>query len=166
MCSAERIDASSQSEKLYLKTSDPAERRRFRAEVVLAHQDRLDRLVRRMVPAPQHRAEAKQAGAIGILLALEKYDPDRGVAFWTFAYWFVREEIRTWMGKGFYWAQMPNRGKSEARQKSRDAARARMVHHSFDEESQVRRAPAQATSFGDREDALIALIDEAKKHTR
>ena len=40
------------------------------------------------------RDELTQEGVVGLLRALERYDPDRGVPFWAYAAWWVRQAMQ------------------------------------------------------------------------
>ena len=40
------------------------------------------------------RLELLQEGVVGLLRALERYDPERGVPFWTYASWWVRQAMQ------------------------------------------------------------------------
>ncbi|HEY2162328.1 MAG TPA: sigma-70 family RNA polymerase sigma factor [Solirubrobacteraceae bacterium] len=40
------------------------------------------------------REELTQEGVVGLLRALERYDPDRGVPFWAYAAWWVRQAMQ------------------------------------------------------------------------
>ena len=40
------------------------------------------------------RVELLQEGVVGLLRALEGYDPDRGVPFWAYALWWVRQAMQ------------------------------------------------------------------------
>jgi RNA polymerase sigma factor (sigma-70 family) len=40
------------------------------------------------------RDELTQEGVVGLLRALERYDPDRGVPFWGYAGWWVRQSMQ------------------------------------------------------------------------
>jgi RNA polymerase sigma factor (sigma-70 family) len=40
------------------------------------------------------RAELMQEGVVGLLRALERYDPGRGVPFWSYAAWWVRQAMQ------------------------------------------------------------------------
>jgi len=44
-------------------------------------------------PAVQ-RTELLQEGVVGLLRALERYDPERGVPFWAYASWWVRQAMQ------------------------------------------------------------------------
>jgi RNA polymerase sigma factor (sigma-70 family) len=41
-----------------------------------------------------HRAELMQEGAVGLLRALERYDPTLGTPFWAYASWWVRQAMQ------------------------------------------------------------------------
>jgi RNA polymerase primary sigma factor len=47
----------------------------------------------RGVPAV-HRTELTQAGVVGLLTALERFDPSRRTPFWTYASWWVRQAMQ------------------------------------------------------------------------
>jgi RNA polymerase sigma factor (sigma-70 family) len=40
------------------------------------------------------RAELMQQGVVGLLRALERYDPDLGTPFWAYASWWVRQAMQ------------------------------------------------------------------------
>jgi len=40
------------------------------------------------------RVEVLQEGVAGLLRALERYDPDRGIPFWAYARWWVRQSMQ------------------------------------------------------------------------
>ena len=40
------------------------------------------------------RQELTQEGVVGLLRALERYEPDRGVPFWAYAAWWVRQAMQ------------------------------------------------------------------------
>lgn len=40
------------------------------------------------------RAELMQQGVMGLLRALERYDPERGTQFWAYASWWVRQAMQ------------------------------------------------------------------------
>jgi hypothetical protein len=133
----------SRPEELYQKTAaGSTERRQIQAAVIEAHRGHVAALARRMVPT-QHRQEAEQVGAIGLLLALEKYDPtprqghSTSPVFWSYAFTFARDEIRAWKANGVYWRKPANRGKGEARQANRDAASRHLLPKSMDAEMRL-----------------------------
>jgi RNA polymerase sigma factor (sigma-70 family) len=41
-----------------------------------------------------NREELMQEGVVGLLRALERYDPERGVPFWAYAVWWVRQAMQ------------------------------------------------------------------------
>jgi RNA polymerase sigma factor (sigma-70 family) len=40
------------------------------------------------------RSELTQEGVVGLLTALERFDPDRGTPFWAYASWWVRQSMQ------------------------------------------------------------------------
>ena len=42
---------------------------------------------------PQRREDLFQAGVVGLIAALERFDPDRGVAFGTYAFPYIKGEV-------------------------------------------------------------------------
>src|SRR6185437_4673215 len=40
------------------------------------------------------RGELTQEGVVGLLSALERFDPDRGTPFWAYACWWVRQAMQ------------------------------------------------------------------------
>jgi RNA polymerase primary sigma factor len=40
------------------------------------------------------RSELMQEGAVGVLRALERYEPERGIPFWAYASWWVRQSMQ------------------------------------------------------------------------
>jgi RNA polymerase primary sigma factor len=40
------------------------------------------------------RIELMQEGVVGLLRALERFDPDAGVPFWGYAVWWVRQAMQ------------------------------------------------------------------------
>lgn len=61
-------------------------------EIVLAHEP-LVRSMAHKFAKYMPREDALQEGAIGLLVAAHKFDPDRGVRFSTFAMWWVKCHI-------------------------------------------------------------------------
>jgi RNA polymerase primary sigma factor len=59
---------------------------RAREQVVAAHLPRIAAMARRYAVSPQvERLELIQEGVVGLLQALQRYDPDRGVPLWAYA---------------------------------------------------------------------------------
>lgn len=118
-------------EDAYKATTDRAERRRLQAKVVELYRLRVVALAHRAVPREYWR-EAEQVGLIGLLVALEKFDPEGKHDFWYLASTAVRDEIRTWRDTGIYWRKDTNRGKSPARVAARQEAQRQGQHESAD----------------------------------
>src|SRR5580693_1631945 len=92
----------------YKQAASQAERTRLQTAVLMAYRTHVAGFVRRFVHNPAHRPEAEQVGLLGLLVALEKYDPsllgaDRGARFWSFATLHVRYEVQRWMDVGVHW---------------------------------------------------------------
>lgn len=117
-------------ETAYKNTSDPRARRRIQGEIVVKYRGRLASYVRRHLSA-RHWQEAEQVGAIGLLVALEKFEPSRGVPFWFFAVQWVRKEIQRWLNHGVYWRPHTNGAKGR---QTHDEHRA---HGEFQDEAHV-----------------------------
>ena len=142
-------------EQIYRETTDKATRRRLQAAVVAEYRAKVSAFAARYVSA-DHRAEAEQVGLIGLLIALERYEPsllvdDRvAVFFWSFASRFVRDEIRAWLDTGVYWRKSANRGPSPGGVAARAVAEIQ------------RRAVSLDTPSGQDDDALVdRLCDDS-----
>lgn len=77
-------------------TAGLQERRDIRAWVVGRYTPMIRRYVRRNFPPALWR-DAEQAGVVGLMVALKKYDPERGDNFLCVAWGLMRTEIRTWV---------------------------------------------------------------------
>ena len=66
-----------------------------RALLVEASMPRIAAIARHYRISPNvERAELLQEGVAGLLRALERYDPERGVPFWAYARWWVRRSMQ------------------------------------------------------------------------
>jgi RNA polymerase primary sigma factor len=66
-----------------------------RALLVEAYMPRIAAIARHYRISPNvERAELLQEGVAGLLRALERYDPERGVPFWAYARWWVRRSMQ------------------------------------------------------------------------
>lgn len=145
--------AQSKPEQRYKKATDPKERRRLATAVVLAYRPHVARLVRKTVPA-KHWREAEQVGEIGLLVALEKFDPERGAPFWALAKQWVRHEIQKWLYVGVYWRpryfyDFP----SHRNQRSPKVISAELA------EAKRHQRPLLVAQFGNIDDDLIGPIE-------
>jgi RNA polymerase sigma factor (sigma-70 family) len=92
-----------------LKTQAPTRDRGAERDLVLAARDGRegrDRLVAAFLPLigsvargyrgarAVERRELMQEGVVGLLRALERYDPDQGTPFWAYASWWVRQAMQ------------------------------------------------------------------------
>jgi RNA polymerase sigma factor (sigma-70 family) len=66
-----------------------------RAVLVEAYLPRIAAVARHYRISPNvERAELLQEGVAGLLRALERYDPERGIPFWAYARWWVRRSMQ------------------------------------------------------------------------
>src|SRR5262249_27342516 len=77
-------------------------RREIQAATVNECRPLVARIAEELVP-PRLQQEARQLGCIGVLVALEKFDPSSGVAFEQLASTEARSEIRRWLDTGACW---------------------------------------------------------------
>ena len=69
--------------------------RRARAQLVEAFLPLIGAIARLYRESPRvARVELLQEGVVGLLRALERYDPDRGTPFWAYASWWVRQAMQ------------------------------------------------------------------------
>src|SRR5918999_1820887 len=72
------------------KAGDPA----ARAQLVEAFMPLIGAAARGYARAHVQRAELLQEGVVGLLRALDGFDPQRGVPFWGYAAWWVRQAMQ------------------------------------------------------------------------
>ena len=72
------------------KAGDPA----ARARLVDAFMPLVSASARTYRTTHVHRVELLQEGVVGLLRALERFDPDRGIPFWGYATWWVRQAMQ------------------------------------------------------------------------
>lgn len=65
-----------------------------RAQLVEAYMPLVSAMARTYRSGEVQRQELLQEGVVGILRALERFDPDRGVPFWGYASWWVRQAMQ------------------------------------------------------------------------
>ncbi len=68
-----------------------------REELVEMHLGLVRSVSGRFFVSPQERADLMQAGMVGLLRAVERFDPERGTAFSTYAVPYVLEEMRRYL---------------------------------------------------------------------
>ena len=78
----------------YRDTEDPAERDRIRARLVDAYHDFVYFLARKFVNRGEPLDDIVQVGYLGLIKAIERFDPDLGYEFTTFATLTVAGEIK------------------------------------------------------------------------
>ena len=67
-----------------------------RAVLIQAYMPALSAVARMYRTSRIGRQELLQEGVVGLLRALERFDPERGVAFWSYASFWVRRRCSTW----------------------------------------------------------------------
>jgi RNA polymerase sigma factor (sigma-70 family) len=67
---------------------------RARAQLLEAAMPLIERMARTYRSGPVQRQELLQEGVVGVLRALERFEPDRGVPFWGYAAWWVRQAMQ------------------------------------------------------------------------
>jgi RNA polymerase sigma factor (sigma-70 family) len=65
-----------------------------RAALVQSYMPALSAMARTYRTSQIERQELLQEGVVGLLRALERFDPDRGVAFWSYASFWVRQAMQ------------------------------------------------------------------------
>jgi RNA polymerase sigma-B factor len=78
----------------YRETTDPAERDRIRAELVDNYHDFVYFLARKFANRGEPLEDIAQVGYLGLIKAIERFDPDLGYEFTTFATLTVAGEIK------------------------------------------------------------------------
>jgi RNA polymerase sigma-B factor len=78
----------------YKETTDPAERDRIRAQLVDAYHDFVYFLARKFQGRGEPLDDIVQVGYLGLIKAIERFDPDLGFEFTTFATLTVAGEIK------------------------------------------------------------------------
>ena len=78
----------------YKETADPAERDRIRAQLVDAYHDFVYFLARKFQNRGEPLDDIVQVGYLGLIKAIERFDPDLGFEFTTFATLTVAGEIK------------------------------------------------------------------------
>jgi RNA polymerase primary sigma factor len=71
-----------------------AQRREARGDLVDAFVPLIVSVARIYRGSAVARAELVQAGVVGLLKALERYEPERGTPFWAYASWWVRQAMQ------------------------------------------------------------------------
>lgn len=94
--------------------------------------------VYRNVPAVD-RSELMQEGVVGVLRALERYDPDLGTPFWAYASWWVREAMQKLVSELSRPVVLSDRA-------LRQLARVRTAHRAFVSEQGCEPSRAQLAS--------------------
>ena len=65
-----------------------------RAQLIEAYMPLINAAARTYRSGQVQRLELLQEGVVGVLRALERFDPDRGIPFWGYATWWVRQAMQ------------------------------------------------------------------------
>ena len=89
-------------------------RRRIEDEIAVAHLDLVDTLAARIVGASREIRDVRQVGCVGLVKAVRRFEPDRGVPFVPFAVPTIGGEIKRHL-RDNGWFVRPPRGVQELR---------------------------------------------------
>lgn len=92
-----------------MRTAGPAERARIREELARRHGGLVRWLAARYANPALDTEELRQVGYLGLVLAIERFDPDRGSDFISYARPTVQGEIRRWFREKRRWVRLPRR---------------------------------------------------------
>ena len=81
--------------------------RHARAALIGASQPLLRRLARRYAGRGVDLVDLEQDAVVGLLRALERFDPGRGTPFWAYARWWVRQALQQAVAEGSRAVRVP-----------------------------------------------------------
>jgi RNA polymerase sigma-B factor len=87
----------------YLRTQDP----HLCEQLVAAHQHLAVTLARRMSRRTREREDVVQVAMLGLLKAINRFDPDRGVSFGTFAWRTIEGEVKRYYRDSSWTVHVP-----------------------------------------------------------
>src|SRR3982075_4771715 len=93
----------------YKETTDPAEKERIRAQLVDAYHDFVYFLARKFANRGEPLDDIVQVGYLGLIKAIERFDPDLGFEFTTFATLTILGEIRRYFRDKGWAIRFPRR---------------------------------------------------------
>jgi RNA polymerase sigma factor (sigma-70 family) len=111
---------------------DPA----ARAELVSAFMPAIGGVARNYRNSPVEREELLQEGVVGLLRALNRYDPGLGTPFWAYASWWVRQSMQqvvAELGRPIVLSDRALRGLARVKAARRDLAQEHGRDPTFDE---------------------------------
>jgi len=92
-----------------LARADAAERERIQSTLVHRYTGLVRWVVARHRTSSIDRRDLEQVGFVGLILAIQRFDPDRGVEFISFARPTVQGEIRRYFRDRSRWIRLPRR---------------------------------------------------------
>jgi RNA polymerase sigma factor (sigma-70 family) len=152
--------------------------RRARAQLVEAFMPLIASVAGVYRPSPTiNRLELLQEGVVGLLRALERYDPDVGTPFWAYAAWWVRQAMQQLVSELSYPVVLSDRALRQlarlkdahaaalaelGREPSREelAARAGLRPEQVDNLLSVDRAPRSTDEAVTTEDGVVGTFGE------
>lgn len=144
---------------------DPARRRRLRNRAVECHLKLVDYCARDLNLEPDQRDDVIQAGRIGLINAVDRFDPTRDIAFPTFARPTITGEMLRYLRDRQMTIRLPRRHRdiTHAARASRDHLRRSLGHDPSTSEYAefLRRSPAEIDAAFAAEAACSVLPLEA-----
>lgn len=94
---------------LWQQTTDPQDRDRLRERLILMHRNLVTFLARRFAERGELFEDVMQVGMLGLIYAIDSFDPSRGVRFSTFAIPTISGEIRRYFRDKVAGMRVPRR---------------------------------------------------------
>jgi len=104
LCQAEPMTAEEEAEAFALALAGDE---KAREEIILRHQRFVLGVAHKMEWVKIPLEDLVEAGNLGLVMAMNKFDPAKGVRFLTYARWWVRSEMQEAMLTGNYAVSMP-----------------------------------------------------------
>src|ERR1700743_184011 len=105
------------------------------------------------------REELMQEGVVGLLRALERYEPERGVPFWGYAVWWVRQAMQQVVSELSRPMVLSDRA-------LRQLARLKDAQHHFEQVHRHQPSPAELTSLVELPRWQIESLFRAERSAR
>lgn len=143
----------------YRDSQDPAERDRIREQLVAAYHDFVYFLARKFQNRGEPLDDIVQVGYLGLIKAIERFDPDLGYEFTTFATLTVAGEIkRHFRDKG--WAVRVPRGLQEL-----NVQLSRLVEQLTVQFGRSPTIPELATAAGAQEEEVLEALESGRAYS-
>ena len=156
---AQDVPATERLARLHALPEDSAERKRLRDELVEEHMPLVIYLARRFSGRNEPMNDLVQVGAIGLIKAIDRFDPDRGLEFSTFATPTILGEIKRHFRDTGWLIHVPRR--AQELQTTLNSARAELSQ-------ELGRAPT-VSELAERievdEDIVVEALDAARAYS-